>query len=82
MRFVLDPLADVTVPVDALPNSVSVLNAVDPFSIISVSVSPRVEALSSDSTELVVAQVLVSVAKPFVPLAVTFVCLPGPLVYA
>ena len=74
--FVLDPLADVAVPSDALPHTVSMLDPIDPLTIVRVPGHPRVEALPADRALVVLAQVLVPIAEAFVAFAVALVIEP------
>ena len=76
MGLVLDPLADVAVTADALPDAVPVLDPIDPLSVVGVSADPRVQALTRDTAILIVAQVLVAVAEAFVALTMALVFLP------
>ena len=46
MGLVLDPLADVAVTADALPDAVPVLDPIDPLSVVGVSADPRVQAFA------------------------------------
>ena len=74
--FVLDPLADVAVPSDALPHTVSMLDPVDPLTIVRVPGHPRVEALPADRALVVLPQVLVPITKAFVAFPMALVVQP------
>ena len=80
MSFVLVPLADVAVTSDALPDTIAVFDSIKPFSIVSVAVNPGVEPFARDSTLIILAQVLITVAEAFVALAMALISDPFALV--
>ena len=82
VSFVLDPLANIAVTSGALPDAISVLHATVPLAVISVTVYPRVQALTTDAALFVVTQVLVAVAEPFVALSVALVPQPVTFIHA
>ena len=55
VRLVLHPLSDVAIARNTLPYSVSMFDAVDPFTIVSVASHPSVEALATDGSLIVLA---------------------------
>ena len=81
MSLVLVPLADVAVTSDALPDAIAVLNPIIPFSIVRIAVHPCVEPLAGDSTHIILAQVLISIAKSLVAFSVALIGDPFTLVH-
>jgi hypothetical protein len=82
MCFVLYPLADITVACYTFPDPVTMLDSIDPLSIVSVAVDPGVEAFARDSALGKLTQVLISIREPFVALPVPFVVCPVALVHS
>lgn len=76
VSLVLNPLTDIVIARDTFPDSIAVLDPIDPFSIVGVAVHPSVKPLAADLSLLVVAQVLVPITETFVSLSVPLVVCP------
>lgn len=76
MRFIFVPLANIAVTICALPHAVAMLDAVNPFTIISVTVLPCVEPFTTDTAILIVAQVLVSITEALISLTMALIIEP------
>jgi len=80
MGLVLDPLANIAVASRALPHSISVLDTIDPFTIVGVTCRPSIEPLARDTSFYVITEILISITEQFITLSMTLVIDPLPLI--
>ena len=76
MSFVLDPLTDIAVTRDALPDTVAVLDSIDPLSVICIAIDPSVKAFAGYAALIILSQVLIAIAKPLIAFTVALVLSP------
>jgi hypothetical protein len=79
VSFVLNPLTDVAVSRGALPHTIAMFDSIDPFTVISVSTDPGVKALAAHDTHIVVAQILIVIAKTLIAFTMSLII--GPLAF-
>ena len=82
MSFVLDPLADIAVPSNTLPDTVSILYSIGPFAIVCVPGHPSVQAFSTDRALMILSQILVPITKALVAFTMAFIVDPFTFVYS
>ena len=82
MGFAFSPLTDVAVIVNAPPDSVPLLEALNPFSVVDLAVAPSENAFSISFTMLEVAIVAITLWVPFETFTVADVLLPCAFVLA
>lgn len=80
MCFILDPLSDVAVASRTLPDTIPMLDSIDPFAVVGISRDPRVETFATNGALVILSKVLVTIAEPLVPFSMAFVIEPITLV--
>ena len=78
--FVLNPLSNIAITSETLPDTVSVLDSVYPLTIVGISRHPRVKTFAIHLTLVILSKVLVAIAKPLVTFSMAFVIDPFTLV--
>ena len=80
MCFILDPLSDVAIASGTLPDTISMLDSIDPFAVVGISCDPCVETFATNGALVILSKILVAIAEPLVPFSMAFVIEPITLV--
>jgi hypothetical protein len=82
LGFVVKPLSYIRFILDALPNSIALLDASCPFTIVDLSISPCINAFSMGFARLVMTLKKVSRCKKFVASTMPLVSIPFTFIYS